>query len=294
MLSITTAEEGNEEQLRIANANPFRYRGYYYDSETGYYYLQSRYYNPEWGRFISADDLTYINNTRLTRNAYIYCINNPVNGYDPTGLYYFNDTEKTNNWFEIALKILTLGIEIDAITDAFESVIQAINPNFNFNNWYDSLNERIQNFLNDSVMMTITIMNTLWDKAVQTGDKILNDFFSLIEDFNDKLFGECIDQIADWIFNKIHFGKTEYEYFKIWTLFTDSFWKSDEYNLSTSEMILDFLVNLFVVVVGTLSPLPPLQKTLLMSAATSITNLTLDIVHNFDNGRFWGGIRNVL
>lgn len=59
-------------------------------------------------------------------------------------------------------------------------------------------------------------------------------------------------------------------------------------------MILDFLVNLFVVVVGTLSPLPPLQKTILISAATSITNLTLDIVHNFDNGRFWGGIRNVL
>ena len=294
LLNITTAEEGNEEQLRIANANPFRYRSYYYDNETGYYYLQSRYYNPEWGRFISADDLTYINNTRLTRNAYIYCINNPINGYDPTGLYYFNDTEKTNNWFEIALKILTLGIEIDAITDVFESVIQVINPNFNFNNWYDSLNEQIQNFLNDSVMMTITIINTLWDKAVQTGDKILNDFFSLIEDFNDKLFGECIDQIADWIFNKIHFGKTEYEYFKIWTLFTDSFWKSDEYNLSTSEMILDFLVNLFVVVVGKLSPLPPLQKTLLMSAATSITNLTLDIVHNFDNGRFWGGIRNVL
>ena len=35
--------------------NPFRYRGYYYDSETGFYYLQSRYYNPEWGRFLNAD-----------------------------------------------------------------------------------------------------------------------------------------------------------------------------------------------------------------------------------------------
>jgi RHS repeat-associated protein len=36
----------------IAALNPIRYRGYYYDTHTGLYYLQSRYYNPEWGRFI--------------------------------------------------------------------------------------------------------------------------------------------------------------------------------------------------------------------------------------------------
>ena len=39
----------------IANVNPYRYRGYYYDIETGLYYLQSRYYDPETGRFINAD-----------------------------------------------------------------------------------------------------------------------------------------------------------------------------------------------------------------------------------------------
>ena len=39
----------------VFRLNPFRYRGYYYDVETGYYYLQSRYYNPEWGRFLNAD-----------------------------------------------------------------------------------------------------------------------------------------------------------------------------------------------------------------------------------------------
>ena len=39
----------------VANANPIRYRGYYYDDETGLYYLQSRYYDPEWGRFLNAD-----------------------------------------------------------------------------------------------------------------------------------------------------------------------------------------------------------------------------------------------
>ena len=41
--------------LNIGNLNPFRYRGYYFDNESGYYYLNSRYYSPEWGRFINAE-----------------------------------------------------------------------------------------------------------------------------------------------------------------------------------------------------------------------------------------------
>lgn len=58
----TLTRYGTQEEKEIAETNPLRYRGYYYDSETGYYYLQSRYYNPEWGRFISPDSFfKYIN-----------------------------------------------------------------------------------------------------------------------------------------------------------------------------------------------------------------------------------------
>ena len=64
--------------------NPLRYRGYYYDTETGLYYLQSRYYNPEWGRFINAD--TVIDNSSIIgANLYTYCLNTPVNMYDSGG-----------------------------------------------------------------------------------------------------------------------------------------------------------------------------------------------------------------
>lgn len=49
----TLTRYGTENEQKIAEINPLRYRGYYYDSETGYCYLQSRYYNPEWGTFIS-------------------------------------------------------------------------------------------------------------------------------------------------------------------------------------------------------------------------------------------------
>ncbi len=66
--------------------NPFRYRGYYYDTESGLYYLQSRYYNPEIGRFISKDDPSYCKGVdELNSNLYAYCENNPINRDDFTG-----------------------------------------------------------------------------------------------------------------------------------------------------------------------------------------------------------------
>ena len=67
----------------IANINPFRYRGYYYDTETSLYYLQTRYYDPDTGRFINADG--QLNEGVLGCNMFAYCANNPVNNFDPDG-----------------------------------------------------------------------------------------------------------------------------------------------------------------------------------------------------------------
>jgi len=66
--------------------NVLRYRGYVYDNETGLYYLQSRYYNPEWGRFISADVFAATGQGFAGNNMFVYCGNNPVNHADPTGM----------------------------------------------------------------------------------------------------------------------------------------------------------------------------------------------------------------
>ena len=68
----------------LGKLNPFRYRGYVYDTETGLYYLQSRYYNPETGRFINADNLVDTEDL-LGENLFAYCANNPVNHQDPSG-----------------------------------------------------------------------------------------------------------------------------------------------------------------------------------------------------------------
>ena len=65
--------------------NPFRYRGYYYDTETGLYYLATRYYDPEVCRFIFADVYMSTGQGVLGGNMWAYCGNNPVNRYDIDG-----------------------------------------------------------------------------------------------------------------------------------------------------------------------------------------------------------------
>jgi RHS repeat-associated protein len=72
----------------IGVKNPYRYRGYRYDSETRLYYLQSRYYSPELGRFLNADTSEILSMTcgdLISGNLFVYCSNNPVINSDPGG-----------------------------------------------------------------------------------------------------------------------------------------------------------------------------------------------------------------
>ena len=86
VLSVKNAS-GNDitDPTHIANINPIRYRGYYYDTETKWYYLQSRYYNPEVGRFLNADGYITTGQGVLSYNMFAYCGNNPVMYSDPSG-----------------------------------------------------------------------------------------------------------------------------------------------------------------------------------------------------------------
>lgn len=87
--NITSIKDnlGNEitDKENIAIINPYRYRSYYYDTETNLYYLCSRYYNPVWGRFINADGYIKAGTNIFSNNMFAYCDNNPVNKYDVNG-----------------------------------------------------------------------------------------------------------------------------------------------------------------------------------------------------------------
>lgn len=77
-----TNKSGN---VVLADINPYRYKSYYYDNETGLYYLKYRYYDSKTGRFINTDNLEYTVNNKTDYNLYAYCCNDPVNNFDPDG-----------------------------------------------------------------------------------------------------------------------------------------------------------------------------------------------------------------
>ena len=117
VLSVTDAN-GNAitSATHVANINPFRYRSYYYDAESRLYYLQSRYYDPEVGRFLNADDTKAIENVEnvLTTNFYSYCQNNPINAKDNMGYI----------TAQILARVI-LGIMIGFIVQLFCDLIEA-------------------------------------------------------------------------------------------------------------------------------------------------------------------------
>ncbi len=117
LLSVTPngwLDEQNAYYLEVAEANPLRYRGYYYDAETGFYYLQSRYYDPEIGRFINADSYASTDATGLlSTNMFAYCENDPVNRSDPSGEVYL----------EVLLTGAAIGIFKQFATDVISNAI---------------------------------------------------------------------------------------------------------------------------------------------------------------------------
>ena len=109
----------------LANDNPIRYRGYYLDIENNFYYLNARYYSPEWRRFISPDDTSYLDPESVNGlNLYCYCNNDPVNYCDPSG--------HKSKWWWNALKIVgaisivaTLTIAATIVTGGTATVLLA-------------------------------------------------------------------------------------------------------------------------------------------------------------------------
>ncbi len=125
--------ENIEYTNHVGRVNPFRYRGYFYDNRMGLYYLKSRYYDPVFRRFVSADDLSYLDpDTVNGLNLYAYCGNNPVMRVDPNGNFAF-----------LALAGVVFGIS--ALVGAGASVInQGV-----ASNWKN-----------------INVLQTLWDAGI--------------------------------------------------------------------------------------------------------------------------------
>ena len=113
----------------MADKNPFRYRSYYYDTETGFYYLQSRYYDPSIRRFINADDHSIIGILSQSAgevNLYAYCGNNPVMYTDESG------------YFALTTMLISMGIGAligGVISGVFAIGLEIDSKGWNPNDW---------------------------------------------------------------------------------------------------------------------------------------------------------------
>ena len=107
----------------IGDLNPIRYRGYYYDTETGFYYCNSRYYDPEIGRWINTDAvIAGVGGDVKGYNLFAYCMNNPVNMSDPSGGWpSWNDIKvgfkKVVNWVDNNIIQPVVGFVEDVVED---------------------------------------------------------------------------------------------------------------------------------------------------------------------------------
>lgn len=124
--------------------NPFRYRGYYYDSETGLYYLQSRYYAPIVGRYINADALLDTSHI-LGFNIFVYCVNNPINYIDPTGFCYRTSDGK---WVNCETGGFVQGNSFDGVKASGKSTKNVIDPRKNELNIESSFGDFVKGSLN--------------------------------------------------------------------------------------------------------------------------------------------------
>ena len=112
-----TDTNGNEitDESNIALINPFRYRSYYYDKETELYYLNSRYYNPTWGRFINADGILG-NLGVIFYDLYNYCDNNPINRKDSQGSFWTEIKEIINSVVDVIKSLSPVYAGIGGVT----------------------------------------------------------------------------------------------------------------------------------------------------------------------------------
>ena len=154
--------------FHVANLNPYRYRGYIYDNETGFYYLQTRYYDPITGRFLNADDTQCIQSEVLSSNLYTYCLNNPISYVDYSGKFGMfqpmGPVTIVDNIFNISDKISrSVYYSYQTIRNSFIMTVQMYLlalQNKNQNTFYDFSDQTIyiekikqselyQNFVND-------------------------------------------------------------------------------------------------------------------------------------------------
>ncbi len=131
--SIKDSQENEiTDENNIGLINPFRYRSYYYDSETELYYLNSRYYSPKWKRFINADTIIENSSDTVSGNLYTYVLNNPIYSRDANGNFAISAGLAAGITLGVATTMALAGLGMkDAIISGIGTLITNISEQWN-------------------------------------------------------------------------------------------------------------------------------------------------------------------
>lgn len=162
LLSITNANGVTLAEDSFAHQISVRYRGYYYDTETGLYYLQSRYYDPETGRFLNADDVGFIgyDKSSASFNLFCYCKNEPINKVENQGYFVLSSA-----------LLVTLGkylIAFAVLTTACALVTWTYNNNSAFYDAWNKLYDIITAYVYNDVYVKTKFVNVVFQYTKQT------------------------------------------------------------------------------------------------------------------------------
>lgn len=187
LLSIEPAEEDNEEQLSIAQLNPLRYRGYYYDTESGLYYINSRYYSPELCRFISSGDYSSIDSSnKYGLNTYSYCYNSPASVSNYDGTYKSSiDTAEIKQFLKNSIKVIkilndefakALGIDKENIKKKANQILDKTKKFFdNMISRYNTFIDKLEYAINYPDAVINNALSKIFNKDVNIRFKIIEN-----------------------------------------------------------------------------------------------------------------------
>lgn len=185
--------------------------------------------------------------------------------------------ETTDNWFEAVLKALCIAIEVDTITRIFEAIFKSVNPNFNWNDWYDSLSEFNKKLINDFSLFGAAFLNHLYVDVLE-----MKDFKNVSNALSDFFSQKNFEKITELVIDKLTYSERGAGYVAIWMSFTDAFngYNDGTYTGFQSVMLMGFdLITMVMAASGS------------GAFAVIMPIIAREVVLfgiKFDNGHYWG------
>lgn len=166
--------------MDIAELNPFRYKSYYYDKESGLYYLRSRYYDSKTGRFINADDLELLSFNTDDTNMYAYCCCNPVMLHDPYGNESYKVSIFSISEFQSEMSYMKSNLIVTGMVSAVYTKVSDTKDGFV--SWWNSLDGKDVGIINShgteysigASMSSIGVSTTICNRSDVDGLKKIN------------------------------------------------------------------------------------------------------------------------